>query len=76
MSELSVIVAHDPTGDFTPGAIFSMLDLAFGVINDNWSPGMRFSVKGQDVRMIGKVPVRQDGAFLRVDKSGGYEWVE
>lgn len=75
MSELSVIVAHDPTGLFASSATFSMLDLAFGVLNDNWSPGMRFSVKGQDVRMIGKVPVRQDGAFLRVNGSGGYEWV-
>ena len=75
MSELSVIVANDPTGGFTPGATFSMLDLVFGILNDNWPPGMRFSVKGQDVKMVGKVPVRQDGAFLKVDNSGGYKWV-
>jgi len=75
MSELTVIVAHDPADVFMPGASFSMLDLVFGVLNDNWPPGMCFSVKGQDVQMIGKVPVRQDGARLHIDKSGGYKWV-
>jgi hypothetical protein len=75
MSELTVIVSSDPTDLYTPGASFGMLDLAFGVVNDNWPPGMRFSVKGQEVRMVGKVPVRQDGARLHVDKSGGYRWV-
>lgn len=75
MGELSVTVMHDPAGVYTPGAKFGMLDLSFGVINDNWPPGMRFSVKGQDVKMVGKVPVREDGAFLKVNNSGGYEWV-
>ena len=75
MSELSVIVQYDPTDFYTPGARFGMLDLSFGVINDNRAPGMQFSVKGQQVKMVGKVPVRQDGAFLKVDKSGGYKWV-
>jgi hypothetical protein len=76
MSELTVIVANDPGGIFEPGASFGMLDLVYGVLNDNWPPGMQFTVKGQDVRMVGKVPVRQDGARLHVDKSGGYKWVE
>ena len=76
MSEFSVIVANDPNGIFEPGASFSMLDLVFGVLNDNWPPRMRFTVKGQDVKMVGKVLVRQDGARLKVDNSGGYKWVE
>jgi hypothetical protein len=75
MSELTVIVAHDPTDFYTSGASFSMLDLACGVLRDNWPPGMHFSVKGQDVPMIGKVPVREDGARLKVNSSGGYKWV-
>ena len=77
MSELTVIVQYDPSDTFTPGeARFSMLDLVFGVLRDNWPPGMRFTVKGQDVRMIGKVPVRQDGARLEINDSGNYKWVE
>lgn len=77
MSELTVIVQYDPSDTFTPGeARFSMLDLVFGVLRDNWPPGMRFTVKGQDVRMIGKIPVRQDGARLEINDSGNYKWVE
>lgn len=75
MTAKSVCVIADPSGLFTPGeAWFTVLDLVFGVKEGTWSPGVRFSLRGHEAKMIGAVCVRDDRAILEINGSGTYKW--
>ena len=73
-----VTVIHDPSGDFSPGAQFTSLDLALTHVVGYWPLGIRFRLhNGKLARVVGALMVREDGYVLDVrDKAGTYRWRE
>ena len=69
----SVVMVRDPSKLFDPGATFNLYDLGFGVIEGSWAQGTVFDVDGHVVKLIGSVPVRDDGAFLHC-QPGNFVW--
>lgn len=70
----SVVVLRDWTETFEAGAEFTVMDLAFGVLNETWPMGIKFQLNGYTARMIGKVLVRSDRKMMHVDSGGTYRW--
>ena len=79
MTAKSVVVIREPSGLFAEGAEFTTLDLAFGVVNESWPPGVVFNISGangerRQARFIGRVLMRDDGTYLKAHRSGAYWW--
>ena len=69
-----VIMVHDPSGLFDPGATFNFYDLGYGAIRGSWAQGTVFNVGGHVVKLIGSIPVRDDGAILHC-RPGTLRWM-
>ena len=76
MTPRSVIVQYDPSGLYTPGAQFTMLDLAAGIQQEVWPINIVFTIKGRLARMWGKVLIREDDGYILRTRRGQsrYEW--
>ena len=73
---MSVTLLHD-AGPFRRGASFRTLDWAISAHSDVWPNNSRWlwQSRGQShrVKVVGGVPVRDDGAVLHTNSSR-YEW--
>jgi len=76
---MAVIVTHDPSGLYKPGAEFRVVDWATTHQLGNWPPGIRFRVEQRDgtyrAKVIGKLMIREDGAKLITRAGGRYVWL-
>lgn len=70
----SVRVVRDPSGLYSPGATFSMDDLAQGVFRHTWPVGIEFEVesRGKSYRaeVMDAACIRSDGKVLRPSRGG------
>jgi hypothetical protein len=74
----NIVVLHDPSGLFEPGAEFSTLDLQAGIPEQVWLDGMQFGIRNNGTYFEAEVKysiVADDGRVLQKGKGGSYKWV-
>ena len=72
----NAVIVRDPSGTFSSGAEFTMLDLICMANIEAWAEGTEFRVGELRAEVKGRRVVREDRKVLKTYRGASYHWVE